>query len=392
MTTAACFLEPLDVLVLRGNKLFGDAGSLGESLVPPWPSVAAGALRSHLLASDKVDLRAFAQGELRHPVLGTPAAPGTFALTAFTLARHQAGGLAEPLMPPPADLVLTRPDSEDTADTDTDRQRRAPRAVRLAPRALADGIATSSPLPQQPVLAQPRRVKPDGGWWLTGAGWRAYLEGASFPEEAWVDQSQLWKTELRVGVGLDAHRGAAEEGRLFSSEAVVMQPGVGFLAAVSGATIPCPATVRFGGDGHAAALSAVEVEWPVPDYERIARERCCRLVLTSPGLFPRGWLPTGSGEPDPRHGAPFELLGVRGRIVCAAVPRSEVISGWDLAARQPRPARRVAPAGSVYWLELEPGVTPEALAKLADAGLWSSPCEDAERRAQGFNRFSFAAY
>ena len=31
------FIEPLDVLVLRGNKLFGDPGSYGESLVPPWP-------------------------------------------------------------------------------------------------------------------------------------------------------------------------------------------------------------------------------------------------------------------------------------------------------------------------------------------------------------------
>ena len=39
------FLEPLDVLFLRANKLFGDPGSYGESLVPPWPSAAAGALR-----------------------------------------------------------------------------------------------------------------------------------------------------------------------------------------------------------------------------------------------------------------------------------------------------------------------------------------------------------
>ena len=50
------FLEPLDVLFLRGNKLFGDPGSFGESLIPPWPSVVAGALRSRMLADDRVDL------------------------------------------------------------------------------------------------------------------------------------------------------------------------------------------------------------------------------------------------------------------------------------------------------------------------------------------------
>ncbi len=37
MSTQTTFIEPLDVLFLRGNKLFGDPGSHGESLIPPWP-------------------------------------------------------------------------------------------------------------------------------------------------------------------------------------------------------------------------------------------------------------------------------------------------------------------------------------------------------------------
>jgi len=41
-TVESVFLEPLDVLFLRGNKLFGDPGSFGESLVPPWPSGGGG--------------------------------------------------------------------------------------------------------------------------------------------------------------------------------------------------------------------------------------------------------------------------------------------------------------------------------------------------------------
>jgi CRISPR-associated protein Cmr3 len=60
------FIEPLDVLMLRGNKLFGDPGSYGESLVPPWPSVAAGAIRSAVLAREG-DAFAFARGEWSIP-------------------------------------------------------------------------------------------------------------------------------------------------------------------------------------------------------------------------------------------------------------------------------------------------------------------------------------
>ncbi|MBB5015885.1 type III-B CRISPR module-associated Cmr3 family protein [Rehaibacterium terrae] len=392
MSQAAYFLEPLDVLVLRGNKLFGDAGSVGESLVPPWPSVAAGALRSHLLACDRVDLQRYARGDQPHPALGTPAQPGPFTLTAFHLARRMANGRVEPLFAPPADLVLS-PGEESLGEARNDGDRRCPpKASRMLPQALGHGIAVSCPLPKAPVLAQAQRIKPEGGWWLSASGWRAYLAGSPIPESAWVEQARLWKTELRVGVGLDASRGAAEDHRLFSSQAVAMTPGVGFLAAVTGATLPAPAVVRFGGDGHPATLTAADAEWPIPDYDHIARAGRCRMVLTTPGLFPQGWLPTGSGTPDATRGAAFELHGIRGRIVCSAVPRSEVVSGWNLATQQPRPAQRVAPAGSVYWLELEPGTTAEALAKLADQGLWSSPCEDDERRVQGFNRFCFAVY
>ena len=46
---------------LRGNKLFGEAGSYGESLVPPWPSVAAGAIRSALLVCKGMDPERFAK-------------------------------------------------------------------------------------------------------------------------------------------------------------------------------------------------------------------------------------------------------------------------------------------------------------------------------------------
>jgi CRISPR-associated protein Cmr3 len=41
--------EPLDVLMPRGNRLFG-GGVHGESLMPPWPSVFSGALASRALA------------------------------------------------------------------------------------------------------------------------------------------------------------------------------------------------------------------------------------------------------------------------------------------------------------------------------------------------------
>ena len=44
------FVQPLDVLMIRGNKSFGGEGQHGEAVMPPWPSLFAGAFRSALLA------------------------------------------------------------------------------------------------------------------------------------------------------------------------------------------------------------------------------------------------------------------------------------------------------------------------------------------------------
>ena len=105
------FLEPLDLLFLRGNSLFGAAGSYGSSQIPPWPSVAAGAIRSRLLVDDGIDLNAYAAGQIAHPTLGTPQQPGSFQLQHFTLARRHQGHV-EAIWPLPADLLVTETDDE----------------------------------------------------------------------------------------------------------------------------------------------------------------------------------------------------------------------------------------------------------------------------------------
>ena len=394
----AVFLEPLDVLFLRGNKLFGDPGSFGESLVPPWPSVIAGALRSRMLADDKwVDVAAFARGESPHPALGTPEKPGPFTVTAFHLARKKSDGAVELLIALPADLVVF----EDDAGHSVVRA--------LAPTVAAAGLQSSASCPALPVLADPKRSKSVPGYWLTESGWKKYLAGGVPETSDLVTSSALWAIDHRVGVGLDSSTRRAADGRLFSVQAVAMTKqrhrigadrrtgrplladyDVGFLASVSGAEPPGHGTVRLGGDGRAAAVSAAAHTLPTPDYSAIATASRCRLVLTTPGIFEAGWLPTGvsqTAEGDYR----FELQGVRARLVCAAVPRFEVASGWDLAKWQPKPAQRTAPAGGVYWME-ELEATPEALHKLAERGLWNDPCEDDARRAEGFNRFTLAVY
>ncbi|MFT4256090.1 MAG: type III-B CRISPR module-associated protein Cmr3 [Pseudoxanthomonas sp.] len=372
------FIAPLDVLFLRGNQSFGDPGSYGDSVMPPWPSVAAGAIRSRILADDGVDLFAFGKGEVEHASLGTPAQPGSFVLSAFHLARKTESGNIELLIAPPADLFITADEND----------KNKAHAQRLTPTTPGRHIATSSPLPLLPVLAQSDHGKAASSWWLTQTGWQKYLNGETPSSADMVKTSELWGMDERVGVGLAESTRSAEDGKLFSNRAVAMKPGIGFVAAIANACVPETGLLRLGGDGRAASIHAAILQWPEPDYNAIARVGRCRLVLTSPGLFTQGWLPNGCTM-DESGAIHFNLHGVKARLVAASVARSEVISGWDLARWQPKPAQRIAPAGSVYWLD-DVQASPESLGKLAAQGLWNESCEDVSRRSEGFNRVAIA--
>ncbi len=383
------FLEPVDVLFLRGNEGFGDPGSYGESYMPPWPSVIAGALRSRILADDRCDLAAFARGLVKHPSLGTPAHPGPFRVLAFHLARRFADARIELLVAPPADLFVGGWGAGSTI--------RSLRPVALG--TVTPRLSSSYPLPLHPVLAQPAPAKPAEGYWLTEEGWREYLDGKVPGRTHLVKHSELWCSEPRVGVGLDPATRAAAEGRLFTAVAVAMRTfygkvqnaenfAVGFLVEITGAEALTEGLVRVGGDGRGMVVrEASGYALPEPDYDAMVRSRRFRMILATPGIFPEGWLPTGLT----RGTWVFELHGVRARLVSACVARAEVISGWDLAREQPKPAWRAAPAGSVYWFdELE--ADQDALRRLVAEGLWSANWLDRQRRAEGFNRIWLAQW
>ncbi len=372
----AHFLEPLDVLFLRGNRLFGDAGSYGESMVPPWPSAAAGAVRSAVLVRDGIDLAAFARGKADHASIGNRDAPGDFRVTGFQLAWHgpEGEGALERLYPLPADLVATRDEKGEIT------------LHPLSPTQPVEGIESSGVTVLLPVMSQAERAKPVAGLWLTEGGMRAWLASELPDTGHLVESGQLWRLDERVGIGMDRDTRRADDGKLFTMQAVALRPGVGFVATVEGDGLADGTLVRLGGDGRGAVVRNIEAADPGADLETLSGVGRCRIVLSTPGIFSSGWRPF-----DCDAEGRFDFMGVRGRLVCAAVPRAEVVSGWDLARWQPKPAQRTAPAGSVYWIEdLE--TTPDALRRLARHGLWPESGYDAQRRAEGFNRFIFATY
>ena len=102
------------------------------------------------------------------------------------------------------------------------------------------------------------------------------------------------------------------------------------------------------------------------------------MVLATPALFDEGWKPAWlhGGRPPGLH----ERADVKLTLVSACVPRWRPISGWNFEAGKmgPKAARRLAPAGSVFFFEASGGTS-------ALANLWLWPMSDLPQdRKDGF--------
>lgn len=337
------FLEPLDVLYLRGNKLFADAGAHGEAQMPPWPSLAAGAIRSRMMA-EGASLEALAD----------------FRLTQFGLARHHDDAI-ERLWPLPADVIVS--DEINLGD-----------ATYLRPCPTPTGIASSHALPKLPTLQTAKPGKPVGGLWLTGDGIAAWLSGQILNSKHFVRSGDLWQTDPRLGIALDPMTRSAADGKIYTTETIALKKGIGFIAAYESSAnhLPAESLVRLGGDGRGAVVRAVTPPPTAPDWAQIEKEGRFRLMLTTPGLFSGGWRPDG----------------IPATLVAASVSRAETVSGWDLVTNKPKPAQRVAPTGSVYWFENFMG----DVAALKALALNGFPLADPARHAEGFGKLAIAPW
>jgi CRISPR-associated protein Cmr3 len=388
MSITYYYVRPTDSLFVRGNLAFGDSGEHGTGLMPPPPSLFAGAFRSALLGKDAAQLAAFVDhGHCTHPALarclGTPTTPGEFGVTWLTLAGEPAANLApESISALPADLV-----------------RLGKTFCRLEPRTLAAGAESSGALPLRATLVSAKQEKPTGGIYLRSKGLQQHVRGQTPESNHGIEAKHLHQRDPRLGIGLNADARTAEDGLIYTTEGYAFSPAsdkpgdmrefasTGFLVGLQGVggLLPDEGVLRLGGDGRSAHYRTVAFTPPIPG-DTLATKGQFRLILQTPAVFSQGWLPEGV-QPHDDGSYRLQSAGFSARLACAALGRREVVSGWDLHAWAPKPAQAAVPAGSVYWFDEFAGDVGK-LAAWVESGLWPDTLDMNQRthRAEGYNR------
>ncbi|MGQ9485958.1 MAG: type III-B CRISPR module-associated Cmr3 family protein [Desulfosoma sp.] len=373
-------LTPLDVLMLRGNRLFG-GGVHGGALMPPWPSVISGALISRALADRNWIGRVTAKPQEAEELI--PQALGdNFSLRSLWVWSGRDQRL---WFPAPADVVLLKGSTSEAS------------LQCISPRKVPEGLLCSYPLEQLPVLDVKERRKAAESVWLDVEGWRSHLKGQP-PEPSQVTSSaQFWSLNPRLGIALDAETRTVKTGAIYTTDAVSLKADVHLIAVFSGENIPREGLLRLGGDGRAAEVRSADehIVMALKDIGRPeAHWKAFRMILATPGLFPSGWLPPGV-EKDEKDGQfRLRLHDFSATLKAAAVSRYETVSGWDLAHQRPKPAQKVIPVGSCYWFQVEEGNS-DVLQQLYEKGLWPLMPDgrvDVRRKREGWNQVWFGVW
>lgn len=365
-------IRGIDPLLFRDGRPFGaEIGSqFAQTLHVPYPSTVAGFVRT--LAGNRWGLDWDEESTIQRVL--------DISIQGPLLERN-----GEVVFRAPADALLTQEEGARVALT------------ALRPAALPTGEGCDLPEGVLPLLPQrDASGKPPSGYHFWHATvlmqWLADPTGSGTP----VPESiQGMEVEERVHVAIEDGKGTSRESLLFSVQFLSFEryrwdgtPICEEWSLLARVTTEEPVSLQgiglLGGEKRLAAVQTVDgSHWLVcaPNLQQALQGASrVRMFLATPAVLRDGWKPGWLGAD--YVGSPPCAPSLKLRLIAAAVPRREAVSGWDYREghRGPKPVRWLAPAGSVYFFEVLDG-DPAALATEA----WlQSVCDKEQDQRDGF--------
>jgi len=383
MRSSNLIITPRDPLLFRDGRPFGPAG-VAYSGGLKWPryGTLAGMLRTYIgLATDsdyfggdnKKNVEEVLKISIGLCLPGTSIEDDTIYL------------------PAPADAVAYPSDDKEN--------NKLLLIKRLEPRTIAKDEGTDIEWEnfQYPWIEEQEKPKEMPEFWR----WSAYLNwliyGSVMESGRHIDIEEIiFKeppvVEKRTHVCINKKTGSALDSSIYITENYDYSSDLRFFVQADipkSFNIPQRDMAVLGGERRLVHIDCKEdFKWPTELPEEIGHNgQGLRLILVSPGLFKDGWLPSMLME-SLKNGkwSKFFNTDILIRLRSACIPNFVPCHGWDMTKGKfgaPKPMRKMVPAGSVYFIEVED----ESRMKEVAQKLWNtSLCEDEQDRRDGLGR------
>lgn len=364
-------IEPHDTVIFRDGRPFNATpGAKATTMLFPFPSTIAGGVRTRAGLDQRGYFQVSKINEVKAISIKGP----------FLVELDENANISKWLFPAPSDAVLLKVENDD-------KKAKIKRLVPIKiPKIACTDLETSfshltvvgmtSPDPQKPYSKAPR-------FWY----WEKYENWLLDPkdnENIVVDQYGHGgaSIETRNHVKIAQETQTAEEGALFQTSGLrfihsnnnaptLLEKDLNRLAialdtkaSISEGLAPLGGERRLVTWQKSSASLPFE-KCPIAVSNKIAETGTCRVVLLTPGYFEEVLNPIYLQE---------LRQGIKPVLKAVAVARPQVISGWDFEHNNPKPTRRLAPAGTVFFLEL--GTKDKNLIKSWIDDIWTNPISD----------------
>lgn len=354
-----------------GRGWYGAGGGSGHGLEWPWPSTVRGAVRT-------------LWGRAHEAIIGQqgwPAATASIALgRTLAMWRGRGASVLERRWPVPADVEYVRPSDGTPSHV---------RYLHPAPSPIATLGRDDDPGRECLWIAPATdrdKPGPRPRWW-SEAELTAWIAGLPVPAEPAVAADRPARRRITRSA-IDPTKQTVVDSALFSHDVVETVERDGEWAIAAEITSPdaqFATTATLGSDRRLARVDKIGRAAfdppPALATASAAGSPGLRLLVVTPTIFARGWLPDGLvARGDEYRG---HLAGIAPEVVlrAAITPRPVPISGWDMAVAAPRATDLAVAPGSVYFLQRADG---GAFHTADILGLWLAAV--GRRAEDGFGR------
>lgn len=200
--------------------------------------------------------------------------------------------------------------------------------------------------------------------------------------------------DARVHTAIDEETKSARDKHLFSTEMLVLPDNMSLLTEIdmpesanSWPEKPLSTLHSFGGKRRLAHFSQSESSaFDYPEFiqsslRTTGKAEFVRMVLATPAYFAKGWLPGWVDTDTLVAVLNNEDVPVVLKLRWACIPRWQPVSGWSYQKKQEKAVRRMVPAGSVYFFQVESGDPAQIMEQL-----WLRSISDPNRRKGAFDK------
>ncbi|MBM3711861.1 MAG: type III-B CRISPR module-associated protein Cmr3 [Actinobacteria bacterium] len=354
------FIQPNDVLFFRDGRPFDAGGDFTASLAfPPSPTTFYGAIRTLLLSRNETNFSNLINKSNWEAELGNitdknksyEESFGSLTINDFGIIR-KLDGLLQRIYPVPSDILRIK-DDEDCVIVKPELSEDIVDKIHFN-KAISDFI-----LP--PLEKNENNLESIDNYFLTEQGLSAYLLNLDInlkPSNVqFINRSEFYESEKRVGIRRDNKSLSSEEGFIYSLEFARLKNINNYLENIESGfylelesellnSIDNSISIKLGGENKSAYLRKLNKDIIKPPTPQIVNKQF-KLILLTPAIFDRGWIPDFI-----RENHEFEFDGIKIKLITALMGRYQGIGGWDLIRQTSKPLRRAVPPGSVFYFQI----------------------------------------